>query len=51
MSRVLRLTLLAPDIVDLILEGRQWPQMNLTQLLDSVEVGWETQRLEIAGQA
>lgn len=51
MCRVLRLMLLAPDLVELILEGRQGPQMNLTQLLDSVEVGWETQRLEIAGQA
>ena len=51
MCRVLRLMLLAPDLVELILEGRQGPQVNLTQLLDSVEVGWEAQRLEIAGEA
>ena len=51
MSRVLRLTLLAPDLVEVILEGRQGPQVNLTQLLDCVEVGWEAQRLEIAGHA
>jgi hypothetical protein len=51
MCRVLRLMLLAPDLVELILEGRQGPQVNLTQLLDSVEIGWEAQRREIAGQA
>ena len=53
MSRVLRLTLLAPDIVEAILDGRQGPEVTLTQLnSDSfVEVGWEAQRLKIAGQA
>jgi hypothetical protein len=51
MSRVLRLTLLAPDLVKVILDGRQGPQVILTQFLDSVEVGWEAQRREIAGQA
>ena len=51
MGRVLRLMLLAPDLVELISEGRQGPQVNLTQFLNSVEVGWEAQRLEIAGQA
>jgi hypothetical protein len=51
MCRVLQLTLLAPDLVELILEDGQGPQVNLTQLLDSVEVGWEAQRLAIAGQA
>lgn len=51
MCRVLRLMLLAPDLVELILEGRQGPQTNLTLLLDSVEIGWEAQRRGFAGQA
>jgi hypothetical protein len=34
MTRVLRLTLLAPDIVDTILEGRQGPDMTLARLMD-----------------
>lgn len=49
MCRVLRLTLLAPNIVELILEGRQGPHMTLAQLLDFRDVCWEAQRLEIAG--
>jgi hypothetical protein len=51
MCRVLRLTLLAPDLVELILEGRQGPQVNLTQLLDSVEIDWLVQRREVAPQS
>jgi hypothetical protein len=51
MCRVLRLTLLAPDLVELILEGRQGPQVNLTQLLDSVEIDWVVQRREVAPQS
>ena len=51
MSRVLRLTLLAPDIVEAILDGRQGQQVTLTQLLNSGEVGWEAQRRKIDGQA
>jgi type I restriction enzyme R subunit len=34
MTRILRLTLLAPDIVDTILEGRQGPDMTLARLMD-----------------
>ena len=46
MSRVLRLTLLAPDIVEAILDGRQGPQVTLARLLEPLEVGWENQRRE-----
>jgi hypothetical protein len=41
-SRVLRLTLLAPDIVERILDGR--PTMGLPQLMKPFPVEWERQR-------
>ena len=41
-SRVLRLTLLAPDIVERILDGQQVPQ--LTQLMQPFPIEWEAQR-------
>ncbi len=43
MTRVLRLTLLAPDIVEAILEGRQPPEMTLANLLQPFPVEWERQ--------
>ena len=39
-SRVLRLTLLAPDIVEAILDGRQPADMTLAGLMRPVAVGW-----------
>ena len=44
MSRVLRLTLLAPDIVEAILDGRQPEGMRLEDLLDGFPVEWDEQR-------
>ena len=41
-SRILRLTLLAPDIVERILDGQQVPQ--LTQLMQPFPIEWEAQR-------
>ena len=43
-SRVVRLSLLAPDIVDAIMAGRQPPSMMLTNLLEDVPVEWQMQR-------
>lgn len=43
-SRVLRLTLLAPDIVEIILDGRQPPGLQLKSLLWGAPVEWEAQR-------
>jgi hypothetical protein len=43
-SRVLRLTLLAPDIVEAILEGRQPEEMTLPRLMESSPVAWKEQR-------
>ena len=45
-SRVLRLTLLAPQIVEAILDGRQAPEMTLPMLMGPFPVEWDRQRLE-----
>ncbi len=43
-GRVLRLTLLAPDIVEAILNGRQPVEMTLAVLVRPFSVLWEAQR-------
>ena len=43
MSRVLRLTLLAPDIVEAILDGRQLEEMRLEDLLPGPPLEWDRQ--------
>jgi hypothetical protein len=45
-SRILRLTLLAPDIVERILDGR--PTAGLSQLLKPFPVEWEEQRRQLS---
>ena len=42
-SRVLRLTLLAPAIVEAILDGRQPPELTLAMLMKPFPVGWREQ--------
>ncbi|KQZ33480.1 hypothetical protein ASD50_01290 [Mesorhizobium sp. Root552] len=42
-SRVLRLTLLAPAIVEAILDGRQLPEITLARLMKPFPVEWERQ--------
>jgi hypothetical protein len=44
LSRVLRLTLLAPDIVESILDGRQPEETTLPRLMEPFPVAWEKQR-------
>ena len=44
LTRVLRLTLLAPNIVEVILDGRQEPNITLASLIVSFPVEWEAQR-------
>ena len=44
MTRVLRLTLLAPDIVEAILDGKQGPEVTLARVLEPLPVEWEEQR-------
>jgi hypothetical protein len=43
-NRLLRLTLLAPDIIEAILEGRQPKAMQLEELTDAIPNDWEEQR-------
>lgn len=47
MTRVLRLTLLAPDIVEAILDGTQGPEVTLGRLLDGFPVEWQRQCLDM----
>ena len=49
-GRVLRLTLLAPDIVEAILSGRQPPKLQLESLLRRFPVAWQGQRAEMLDQ-
>jgi hypothetical protein len=43
MTRVLRLTLLAPNIVEAILDGKQGPEVTLTRVLEPFPLEWQTQ--------
>lgn len=44
MTRVLRLTLLSPDNVEAILDGRQGPEVTLARLLEPFPGEWAEQR-------
>ena len=43
-GRVLRLNLLAPDLVELILAGRQPPQISLPAMMRRFPIAWSDQR-------
>ena len=43
LGRVLQLTLLAPDIVEAILDGRRPPELGLPRLLERVPAEWNQQ--------
>jgi hypothetical protein len=43
MTRVMRLALLAPDIVDAILEGTQGAEVTLAQVLEPFPLTWQQQ--------
>jgi hypothetical protein len=44
MTRILRLTLLAPEIVEAILDGRQGPEITLARVLEPFQVEWDHPR-------
>ena len=50
-GRVLRLTLLAPDIVEAILGGRQPADLQLEDLLRRLPMLWEAQRSTLSRAA
>ena len=45
MTRVLRLTLLAPDLVDAILDGTHGPKVTLARMLEPIPVEWQMQQI------
>ena len=49
-SRVLRLTLLAPEIVEAILDGRQAPEMTLPGLMGAFPARWREQKATLTGR-
>ncbi|WP_439527872.1 hypothetical protein [Pannonibacter sp.] len=42
-TRILRLTLLAPDLVEAILDGKQGPKVTLAQGLEPFPLAWQLQ--------
>ncbi len=49
LGRVLQLTLLAPDIVEAILDGRQAPEIGLPRLMEPFPAEWPLQRAVLQG--
>jgi hypothetical protein len=49
-SRMLLLTLLAPDLVEAILDGRQPEGMRLDDLLEGVSAEWAQQQVRFGGR-
>jgi hypothetical protein len=47
LSRILRLTLLAPDIIEAILAGRQPSTLQLDELLKPLSAAWDQQRAKL----
>src|SRR6267378_440221 len=50
LSRILRLTLIAPDIIEAILTGRQPSTLQLDDLLKPLPAAWELQHSALFGQ-
>ena len=48
LTRVLRLTLLAPDVVEVILDGRQGPEVTLARLMEPFPLEWNRQEFRLA---
>ena len=44
MTRLLRLSLLAPDIVEAILDGKQRPEVRLARVLEPFPLEWSLQK-------
>ena len=44
LGRVLRLTLLAPDIIEAVLDGRQPSELGLPRLMEPFPLEWARQR-------
>ena len=51
LGSLLRLTLLAPDIVEYILDGRHPAELGPPRLMEPVPLGWDVQRTALAASA
>ena len=51
LTRVVRLTLLAPDIVEAILDGSQGPEVTLARLLEPLPIEWQRQAFTVVSQS
>jgi hypothetical protein len=51
LRRVMRLTPLAPDIVEYILDGRHPAELGPPRLMEPVPLGWDVQRTALAASA
>jgi hypothetical protein len=49
LGTILRFTLLAPDIVEVILDGRQAAELGLSSLTEPFSPEWDAQRTALAG--
>ena len=49
LSRVLRMTLLAPDIIESILDGQQPDSLTLARAIEAFPVGWGGQWVDFCG--
>ena len=49
MTRVLRLTLLAPDIVEEVLDGMRGSEVTLARLLEPLPLEWTQQKVTCNG--
>lgn len=47
MTRVMRSTLLAPEIVEAILDGKQGPEVKLARVLEPFPANWDIQASEL----
>lgn len=47
MARLMRLSLLAPEIVDAIMDGRQPESVTLANLMDPFPLDWDAQRMQL----
>ncbi|SDJ58581.1 hypothetical protein SAMN04488026_102019 [Aliiruegeria lutimaris] len=50
MTRVMRLTLLTPDIVEAILDGQQGPELTLVHVLEPFPSEWSEQIKHLVGR-